>query len=34
MEKPIYEKLKTLAGTIGEEYEKVEAEPELPEEMY
>lgn len=32
--KPIYEKFKTLAGTTGEEYEKVEAEPELPPEIY
>ena len=32
--KPIYEKFKTLAGTTGKEYEKVEAEPELPPEMY
>ena len=32
--KPIYEKFKTLAGTTGEEYERVEAEPELPTEMY
>lgn len=32
--KPIYEKFKTLAGTTGEEYEKVEAESELPPEIY
>lgn len=34
MAKPIYEKFKELSGVIGEEYEKVEAEPEFPEEMY
>lgn len=27
--KPIYEKFKTLAGTIGEEYEKTEEEPNM-----
>lgn len=32
--KPIYEKFKTLAGNIGEEYEKTEQEAELPPEMY
>lgn len=32
--KPIYEKFKTLAGTIGEENVRVEAEQELPPEMY
>lgn len=32
--KPIYEKFKTLAGTVGQEYEKAEEEIELPEEMY
>ncbi len=32
--KPIYEKFKELAGTIGQEYEEIEQEPELPEEMY
>ncbi len=31
--KPIYEKFKTLAGTVGQEYEKTE-EIELPPEMY
>lgn len=31
--KPIYEKFKELAGTVGQEYEKSEIEPELPEEM-
>ena len=34
MAKPIYEKFKTLAGTVGEEYEKTEEEIELPPEMY
>lgn len=34
MAKPIYEKFKTLAGTIGHEYEKTEEEIELPPEMY
>lgn len=32
--KPIYEKFKTLAGTIGEEYTKTEELSELPEELY
>jgi len=32
--KPIYEKFKALAGTIGNEYERTEQEPELPEDMY
>lgn len=32
--KPIYEKFKTLAGTIGKEHERIEEEPELPPEMY
>ena len=32
--KPIYEKFKTLAGTIGEEYIKTEELSELPEELY
>ena len=32
--KPIYKKFKTLAGSVGEEYERTEAEPELPEDMY
>ena len=32
--KPIYEKFKTLAGNIGQEYEKSEEEIELPEEMF
>lgn len=32
--KPIYEKFKTLAGTIGEEYTKTEEPSELPEELY
>lgn len=32
--KPIYEKFKTLAGAIGEEYIKTEELPELPEELY
>lgn len=31
--KPVYEKFKTLAGAIGEEYERTEEEPELPPEM-
>lgn len=34
MAKPMYEKFKTLAGNIGQEYEKTEEEIELPEEMY
>ena len=34
MAKPIYEKFKTLAGTVGEEYTKEEELPELPEELY
>lgn len=32
--KPIYEKFKKLAGTIGEEYIKTEEPSELPEELY
>ena len=32
--KPIYEKFKTLAGTVGNEYDRVEEETELPPEMY
>lgn len=32
--KPIYEKFKTLAGTVGEEFVKTHQEPELPEDMY
>lgn len=32
--KPIYEKFKTLAGNIGQEYEKAEEEIKLPEEMF
>ena len=32
--KSVYEKFKTLAGTVGEEYEKTEEEVELPPEMY
>ena len=31
--KPIYEKFKTLAGGIGEEFERTVVEPELPEDM-
>lgn len=35
MAKPVYEKFKTLAGTIGQEYERVgEEEIELPPDMY
>lgn len=32
--KPVYDKFKELAGTVGEEYEKTEEEPDLPPEMY
>lgn len=32
--KPVYEKFKSLAGTVGEEYSKTEELPDLPEEMY
>lgn len=32
--KPVYDKFKSLAGNIGEEYTKTEELPELPEEMY
>ncbi len=32
--KPVYEKFKTLAGTVGQEYQKVEEEPSLPPDMY
>ena len=32
--KLVYERFKTLAGTVGEEYEKTEEAPELPPEMY
>lgn len=32
--KPIYEKFKSLAGNIGQEYERTEEEPDLPPEMY
>ena len=31
--KAVYENFKTLAGTVGEEYERTEEEPELPEDM-
>ena len=31
--KPIYEKFKELAGTVGQEFEKTEEAPELPEDM-
>lgn len=34
MAKPIYEKFKSLAGTIGQEYEKTEEEIDLPPEMF
>ena len=32
--KPVYEKFKTLAGEIGQEYERTYEEPEMPEDMY
>ena len=32
--KPIYEKFKSIAGNVGQEYEKTEEEVELPPEMY
>ena len=32
--KPVYEKFKELAGTIGQEYTKTEEEADLPPEMY
>ena len=32
--KPIYEKFKELAGTVGQEFERTAEEPELPEDMY
>ena len=32
--KPMYEKFKTLAGEIGQEYERTYEEPEMPEDMY
>ena len=32
--KPVYEKFKSLAGQVGQEYEKTEEEPELPADMY
>ena len=32
--KPIYERFKTLAGSVGKEFEKAEEEIELPPEMY
>lgn len=32
--KPVYEKFKTLAGNIGQEFEKTEEEIDLPPEMY
>lgn len=32
--KPVYEKFKSLAGQVEQEYEKTEEEPELPEDMY
>lgn len=32
--KPVYEKFKTIAKTIGKEYQKVEEEPNLPPDMY
>ena len=31
--KPVYEKFKTLAGTIGEEYERTEEDGQLPDDM-
>ena len=31
--KPVYEKFKTLAGTIGKEYERTEEDGQLPEDM-
>lgn len=34
MAKPVYESFKTLAGNIGEEYERTAEEIELPDEMY
>jgi hypothetical protein len=34
MAKPVYEKFKTLAGNVNEEYQKTAEEPELPEDMY
>lgn len=34
MAKPVYESFKTLAGTVGQEYEKSEEEIELPPEMF
>lgn len=34
MATPIYEKFKTLAGSVGEVYEKTEEPAELPEDMY
>ena len=33
MAKPVYEKFKELAGTVGQEYEKTEEAVELPEDM-
>lgn len=33
MAKPVYEKFKELAGTVGQVYEKTEEAPELPEDM-
>lgn len=32
--KAVYDKFKTLAGNIGQEYERTEQEPELPADMY
>lgn len=34
MAKPIYEKFKVMAEVVGQEFERTEIEPELPEEMY
>ena len=34
MAKTVYESFKSLAGSVGEEYERTEEEIELPEEMY
>lgn len=34
MAKPMYDKFKTLAGNVGEEFVRTAEEPELPEDMY
>ena len=34
MAKPVYEKFKQLAGSVGQEYQKTEQPVELPEDMY